>query len=288
EDEARAPARAPELPALAERLRAAAAWARTYPATADLATGYFAAGPKGAAAALVAAAAGPGPRAVMVCGEPAAAPGDLSAAAMAPVLLVVGGGEIGAVERGRALLGRLGGIGRLVAIPAAMDPCETGRGRAHLARLATLWFGRHLGAAKVHRPGVVHPRRPVPHVHGHRDGHRHPALPAGSHGRRHGVARPADRVAQEEARQLRRPLRADAPVAERADPLPKQRPRRGVVDVHVEAVREDDLQSAERVRGAGILAQLERERAVADLRPVHRRGVEHRPPAVEQHQDPLP
>jgi putative phosphoribosyl transferase len=151
EDEARAPARAPELPALAERLRAAAAWARTYPATADLATGYFAAGPKGAAAALVAAAAGPGPRAVMVCGEPAAAPGDLSAAAMAPVLLVVGGGEIGAVERGRALLGRLGGIGRLVAIPAAMDPCETGRGRAHLARLATLWFGRHLGAAR--RPG---------------------------------------------------------------------------------------------------------------------------------------
>jgi putative phosphoribosyl transferase len=158
EEEARDPALAGDVLALAERLRAAAAWAGAYPATADLAIGYFAAaarvGPEAQAApaALVAAAAGgPRPRAVVACGGPSVPPGDLPAAVEAPVLLVIGGRDVGALERAHAVLRQLRGVRRLVAIPGAIDPCETPRRRAHVARLAALWFGRHLGAAR--RPG---------------------------------------------------------------------------------------------------------------------------------------
>jgi putative phosphoribosyl transferase len=148
EAEARDRANVFDILLLAERLRGAAGWVARYPATADLAVGYFGAS-TGAAAALVAAASAGGPavRAVVSRGGRPDLAGDFLPLVRAPTLLIVGGADLDVLELNRVALTRLGGIRRLAVVPGATHLFEEPGTLENVAGLATFWFGRHLGAA---------------------------------------------------------------------------------------------------------------------------------------------
>lgn len=147
EGEARDRANVFDILLLAERLRGGAAWVAAYPATADLRMGYFGAS-TGAAAALVAAAGSGGPKVHAVVsrgGRPDLA-GDFLPRVKAPTLLIVGGADSAVLDLNRVALTRLGGVRHLAVVPGATHLFEEPGTLESVARLATSWFERHLGA----------------------------------------------------------------------------------------------------------------------------------------------
>ncbi len=139
------------IPLLAARLWAATDWAAAYPASSDLAVGYFGAS-TGAAAALVAAAgAGAQVRAIVSRGGRPDLAGAFLPRVKAPTLLIVGGADFGVLHLNRVALTRLGGNRRLVVVPGATHLFEEPGALENVAGLAAFWFGRHLGAEPVRK-----------------------------------------------------------------------------------------------------------------------------------------
>jgi len=128
---------------LAERLRRATAWVGAYPATADLAVGYFGAS-TGAAAALVAATGAPAVRAIVSRGGRPDLAGDFLPRVRAPTLLIVGGADFEVLELNRVALMRLGGTRRLVVVPGATHLFEEAGALERVADDAAAWFQLHL------------------------------------------------------------------------------------------------------------------------------------------------
>jgi putative phosphoribosyl transferase len=119
-------------------------WLAGHPATASLPVGLFGAS-TGAAAALVAAAARPGPVAAVVSrgGRPDLAGGHLRTVRQ-PTLLIVGELDTVVIELNRAAMQQLGGEARLEIVPAASHLFQEPGTLEQVARLARDWFTRHL------------------------------------------------------------------------------------------------------------------------------------------------
>jgi putative phosphoribosyl transferase len=137
-----------DIPFLARRLQQATVWLAEYPATADLAIGYFGAS-TGAAAALVAAADLDVEIGAVVSrgGRPDLA-GNALPSVRAPTLLIVGGADGEVLQMNKAALERLGGIRQLAVVPGATHLFEEPGALESVARLATGWFTRYLGAKR--------------------------------------------------------------------------------------------------------------------------------------------
>lgn len=139
-----------DIPLLAERLVAAAAWAKANTAIAGLPAGFFGAS-TGAAATLVAAAK-PGSRVRAIVsrgGRP-----DLAGSALpevkAPTLLVVGGDDGVVLQLNRDALAEMRCERRLEVIPGATHLFEEPGTLELVVDLARAWFLRHLAI----RPGA--------------------------------------------------------------------------------------------------------------------------------------
>lgn len=135
-----------DIPLLAERLRQATGWVETYPATRDLAPGYFGAS-TGAAAALVAAAGDPRIRAIVSRGGRPDLAGDALRAVRAPTLLIVGGADPVVVTLNVQALQQLGGLKEMVVVPRATHLFEEPGTLEAVAMHAARWFSRYLQPA---------------------------------------------------------------------------------------------------------------------------------------------
>ncbi len=134
------------IPFLATRLHAAADWVRTYPATRDLAIGYFGAS-TGAGAALVAAADDPTIAAVVSRGgRPDLAGAAALARVEAPTLLIVGGDDDVVIELNREAYARLRCTKRLTIVPGAGHLFEEPGTLDRVVALAIEWYAHHLHA----------------------------------------------------------------------------------------------------------------------------------------------
>ena len=147
EDEANDRRNVFDIPLLAERLLMATAWAKEEPETTALPVCYFGAS-TGAAAALVAAAAGTWPIAAIVSrgGRPDLAGLEL-AKVKAPTLLIVGGDDSVVLDLNRAALAELRCDKDLVVVPGATHLFEEPGALEAVVELAGDWFISHL--AKV-------------------------------------------------------------------------------------------------------------------------------------------
>jgi len=135
-DEAAAPF---DLPVLARRVSGVIDWLASSPSTQRLPIGQLATG-KGAAIALVAAAARPDlVRAVVARGGRPDLAGPALAQVAAATLLVVGGRDAAVVGLNRRALARLGGPKRLVLAPGAGQSFD-GRQLDAFSRLARAWL----------------------------------------------------------------------------------------------------------------------------------------------------
>lgn len=134
---------------LAERLSAASEWLMEDPETGHLPIGYFGAS-TGAAAALVSAAQHPERVAAVVSrgGRP-----DLAGAALAqvqaPVLLIVGGNDGPVIPLNQQALAQLTCTKELIIVPGATHLFEEPGTLEEVARLASIWFTRYLGAKRA-------------------------------------------------------------------------------------------------------------------------------------------
>jgi dienelactone hydrolase len=139
-----------DIPLLAERVAGVTSWLRQYPQTRALRVGYFGAS-TGAAAALVAAARQPEAVAAVVSrgGRPDLAGEDLPRV-QAPTLLIVGGNDIPVIPLNRQAYEQLGAaVKELVIVPGASHLFEEPGTLEQVARLASEWLTRHLGAAQA-------------------------------------------------------------------------------------------------------------------------------------------
>ena len=133
-----------DIPLLAQRLRAATAWARRQPELEGLPIGYFGAS-NGAAAAMVAAVEeGETVRAVVTRGARPDLAGPVIANLRVPIMLIVGGNdecvaalnlEAWARLRCEKAIEAIPGVGALFEEPGALD---------NVAALAARWFNNHL------------------------------------------------------------------------------------------------------------------------------------------------
>jgi putative phosphoribosyl transferase len=135
-----------DIPLLAERLRQATGWVEGYPATRDLAPGYFGAS-TGAAAALVAAAGDPRIRAIVSRGGRPDLAGAALRAVRAPTLLIVGGADPVVLSLNVQALQQLGGLKEMVVVPRATHLFEEPGTLEAVAMHAAEWFGRYLQPA---------------------------------------------------------------------------------------------------------------------------------------------
>lgn len=136
-----------DIPLLAGRLREATRWIAAHPASAGLPIGYFGAS-TGAAAALAAAAdARPEIAAIVSRGGRPDLAADMLGHVRAPTLLIVGGEDAPVLELNRSAMARLGGPSRLAVVPGATHLFEEAGALETVARLATEWFVKYLGAA---------------------------------------------------------------------------------------------------------------------------------------------
>ena len=131
---------------LAERLRAASAWAARHEPTAGLRIGYFGAS-TGGAAALVAAAADDSIRAIVLrAGRPDLAGTSVLQRIEAPTLLIVGGDDETTLPLNEQALAHLRCTKRLETIPGASLLFEEPGALASVATLAAGWFDTYLPA----------------------------------------------------------------------------------------------------------------------------------------------
>ena len=146
EDEAADRSRVFDIALLGRRLLAATDLVAGEPAVAPLPVGYFGAS-TGAAAALVAAAARPGIRAVVSRGGRPDLAGEALAQVRAPTLLIVGGNDPVVLQLNQQALTLLPGDKELVVVPGATHLFEEPGALERVAELAAGWFSRHLGVA---------------------------------------------------------------------------------------------------------------------------------------------
>ena len=129
---------------LAERLARATDWVGRQPETRGLALGYFGASTGAAAALLAAAVYGDAIRAVVSRGGRP----DLALPALprvtAPTLLIVGGNDPEVLDLNREALEALGSEKELRVVPGASHLFGEPGALDQVARLARLWFERHL------------------------------------------------------------------------------------------------------------------------------------------------
>lgn len=130
---------------LARRLVGATDWLVQNPDTEQLRIGYFGAS-TGAGAALVAAAVRPDEVGAIVSrgGRPDLA-GDALPLVKAPTLLIVGGNDEPVIGMNEEALARMRAVKRLQIVPGASHLFEEPGALEEVARLATVWFARHLG-----------------------------------------------------------------------------------------------------------------------------------------------
>jgi putative phosphoribosyl transferase len=130
---------------LARRLLGATDWLVQNPDTEQLRIGYFGAS-TGAGAALVAAAERPDEVGAIVSrgGRPDLA-GDALPLVKAPTLLIVGGNDEPVIGMNEEALARMRAAKRLQIVPGASHLFEEPGALEEVARLATVWFARHLG-----------------------------------------------------------------------------------------------------------------------------------------------
>jgi dienelactone hydrolase len=130
---------------LARRLVGATDWLVQSPDTEQLRIGYFGAS-TGAGAALVAAAERPDEVGAIVSrgGRPDLA-GDALPLVKAPTLLIVGGNDEPVIGMNEEALARMRAEKRLQIVPGASHLFEEPGALEEVARLATVWFARHLG-----------------------------------------------------------------------------------------------------------------------------------------------
>lgn len=133
-----------EVPLLAERLQAAAAWLRRQERTSDLSLGYFGSS-TGAAAALLAAAHEPRRVHAVVSrgGRPDLVLSYLPAV-WAPTLLIVGGNDDVVLELNEDALALLRSTKELAIVPHAGHLFEEEGALEQVAWLASRWFLRYL------------------------------------------------------------------------------------------------------------------------------------------------
>jgi putative phosphoribosyl transferase len=133
-----------DIPFLAQRLRAASAWARQQPATGRLRLGYFGSS-TGAAAALVAAADERGKVGAIVSrgGRPDLA-GDALERVDAPTLLIVGGDDEPVVSMNYAAASRLNCRHAVEVIPGATHLFQELGALDLVAAMAARWFVENL------------------------------------------------------------------------------------------------------------------------------------------------
>lgn len=131
---------------LAERLQSAADWLSKEPDTRALRLGYFGAS-TGAGAALVAAAREPAAVGAVVSrgGRPDLA-GNYLPLVQAPTLLIVGGNDDVVIELNEQALRLLRCPKELVIVPGATHLFEEPGTLEEVARLAKVWFIRHLAS----------------------------------------------------------------------------------------------------------------------------------------------
>ena len=139
---------------LAERLVHATDWLARAPETRGLRVGYFGAS-TGGGAALVAAAERPDAVGAVVSrgGRPDLA-GPALPRVLAPTLLIVGGDDGPVIDLNRASMARMRAETVLEIIPGASHLFEEPGKLDEVARLARLWFDRHLTPAR----GASEPR----------------------------------------------------------------------------------------------------------------------------------
>ena len=130
---------------LARRLVGATDWLVQNPDTEQQRIGYFGAS-TGAGAALVAAAERPDEVGAIVSrgGRPDLA-GDALPLVKAPTLLIVGGNDEPVIGMNEEALARMRAVNRLQIVPGASHLFEEPGALEEVARLATVWFARHLG-----------------------------------------------------------------------------------------------------------------------------------------------
>jgi putative phosphoribosyl transferase len=134
-----------DIELLARRLVGATDWLVQNPDTEQLRIGYFGAS-TGAGAALVAAAERPDEVGAIVSrgGRPDLA-GDALPLVKAPTLLIVGGNDEPVIGMNEEALARMRAEKRLQIVPGASHLFEEPGALEEVARLATVWFARHLG-----------------------------------------------------------------------------------------------------------------------------------------------
>ena len=142
-----------DIPLLAERLRLATNWVGDYPATRDLALGYFGAS-TGAAAALMAAAGTTRVRAVVSRGGRPDLAGEWLRRVMVPTLLIVGGADAPVLELNARALEFLGGTRELIVVPRATHLFEEPGALERVAEEAAAWFSRYLPVG-AHEPQPI-------------------------------------------------------------------------------------------------------------------------------------
>ena len=130
---------------LARRLVGATDWLVQNPDTEQLRIGYFGAS-TGAGATLIAAAERPDEVGAIVSrgGRPDLA-GDALPLVKAPTLLIVGGNDEPVIGMNEEALARMRAVKRLQIVPGASHLFEEPGALEEVARLATVWFARHLG-----------------------------------------------------------------------------------------------------------------------------------------------
>jgi putative phosphoribosyl transferase len=141
-----------DIPLLAERLQAAADWAKQQPELGSLKLGYFGAS-TGAGAALVAAARRPDAVSAIVSrgGRPDLANEHLPAV-RAPTLLIVGGADDLVLGLNEQAARQLKCEHQLVVVHRATHLFEEPGTLEEVARLASNWFEKHLAHARPRPP----------------------------------------------------------------------------------------------------------------------------------------
>jgi putative phosphoribosyl transferase len=136
---------------LAERLVHATKWAERQEQTRDLRVGYFGSS-TGGAAALVAAAEIPKDVCAVVSrgGRPDLA-GDALPKVQAPTLLIVGGNDDIVIELNEMARDQMRCEVKLEIVPGATHLFEEPGALEEVARLASEWFVKHLGAGSANR-----------------------------------------------------------------------------------------------------------------------------------------
>jgi putative phosphoribosyl transferase len=129
---------------LAERLGAATDWLRSERGTRDMAVGLFGAS-TGGGAALVTAARNPDRVGAVVSrgGRPDLA-GDALPIVRAPTLMIVGGRDPVVLDLNQRAMSQMSAPVRLEVVPNATHLFEEEGALEEVARLASMWFGRHL------------------------------------------------------------------------------------------------------------------------------------------------